>query len=181
MRGFLPVANDLFIAGLALWAVFSLARFVHMYDRGSPFQRWRRWDWFHLVPRGAFFSPAPPDSELWIVARDFLPSGRATPWTEVPTIVPRSWWHALWNPQKHAYKAKLEAARALLVAAETTPPASDRLPPAFLLSPPYLALLRYVTALRRVAQPEATQFAVLEVDVLTNEVRRTVLSAVHDV
>jgi hypothetical protein len=175
------VTDYLFISVLGVWAVFSLMRFVDMYDTTSPFQRWRRWDWFHLVPRGAFFSPRPPDSELWIVVRDFLPNGHVTRWSEVPRIAPRTWWHAFWNPQKHAYKAKLEAGQAFLIAAEAYATKDGELAAAFLLSDPYLALLRYTTALRRIAAPHATQFGVIEVDIVTRRVRRTVRSSVHDV
>src|SRR5947209_2211859 len=94
----------LFTACLAVWTAFSLLRFVSMYDPTSPLQRWRRWDWFRLVPVGAFFSPRVPPTELWILVRDFLPDGRVTPWTESPRIRPRTWWHALWSPQKHLYR-----------------------------------------------------------------------------
>lgn len=171
----------LFTACLAAWAGLSLLRFVHMYDRTSPWQRWRQWDWFHLVPVGAFFGPRVPQTEPCLVVRDFLPNGRVTPWTEVPRIRSRKWWHALWNPQKQMYRAKLECARSLLSTAGHLVGSGDRLPVAFLLSEPYLVLLRYVTDLPRLGKPRATQFAVIETDLLTRSVIWTVISSVHEV
>jgi hypothetical protein len=175
------VLTCLFTACLAVWTAFSLLRFVHMYDRTSLLQRWRRWDWLHLVPVGAFFSPRVPPTELWIVVRDFLPDGRVTRWRESPRIRPRAWWHTFWNPDKHIWKGKAEAARALLTATGNGPEEGTRLPMTFLLSEPYLALLRYVSGLPRLSKPRATQFAVLETDILTREVVRSVLSCVHEV
>jgi hypothetical protein len=171
----------LFTACLVVWAAFSLLRFVQMYDPTSPLQRWRQWDWFHLVPVGAFFSPTVPQTEPSIVVRDFLPDGRVTPWTEVPRIRSRIWWHTLWNPQKQMYRAKLESARSLLSAAGQLSADGYHLPAAFLLSEPYLTLLRYATDLPRLSKPRATQFAVIETDLLTRRVIRTVLSSVHEV
>lgn len=170
-----------FIACLAAWIVFSILRFIHMYDRTSPFQRWRRWDWFHLVPVGAFFSPGVPQTESCIVIRDFLPEGRVTKWTEVPRIRSRTWWHALWNPQKQIYKVKLDCAHSLLLAAGPFLGKTDRLPVSFVLSDPYLALLRFATDLPRISKPFAVQFAVIETDLLTGRAIRTVISSVHEI
>jgi hypothetical protein len=172
--------NYLFIACLAVWVGFSFLRFVHMYDLTSPPQRWRQWDWFHLVPVGAFFSPRVPPTEQWIIVRDFLPDGRVTRWTEAPRIRPRIWWHMLWNPQKQIYRAKLESARSLLSSAGQLSGESNRLPVEFLLSESYLALLQYATNLPRLSKPRATQFAVIETDLLTRRVIRTVVSSVHE-
>jgi hypothetical protein len=170
-----------FAACLAAWTGFSLVRFINMYDPTSPLQGWRRWDLFRLVPVGAFFSPRVPQTEPCIVVRDYLPDGRVTRWTEVPRIRPRTWWHALWNPQKHTYRAKLESARCLLSVAEQHRAGEGRMPVAFPLTESYLALLRYATDLPRLSKPSATQFAVLETDLLTRRVIRTVVSCVHEV
>ena len=170
----------LFIACLAVWTGLSLLRFVHMYDRTSLLQRWRHWDCFHLVPFGAFFSPRVPPTEQWIVVRDVLPDGRVTRWTEVPRIRSRMWWHAVWNPQKQMYRAKLECGRSLLSVAGELSAEGDRLPTALLLSESYLALLRYTIDLPRLSKPRATQFAVIETDLLTRTVLRAVVSYVHE-
>jgi hypothetical protein len=169
-----------FAAILVVWTGFSLLRFVHMYERDSAFQRWRRWDCFRLVPVGAFFGPAPPPTEPWILVRDFLPDGRVTRWAEVPRIRPRAWWHAVWNPQKQVYKVRTAAANALLATANHVSPDGEKLPMTFLLASPYLALLRYATDLPRVARPRAVQFAVIETHIVTGLVVRSVLSAVHE-
>ena len=170
-----------FIGGLATWTLFSLLRFIDMYNPESPYQLWRRWDIFHLVPVGAFFSPGAPQSEAAIVVREFLSDGAVTAWAEVPVIRSRVWWHALWNSQKPLYRAKLAAANALLEAAGTYAETSDRLPSSFLLSDPYLAILEYVSQLPRTSQTCGMQFAVIEQDLLTRSVLRTVLSSVHEV
>jgi hypothetical protein len=171
----------LFIALLALWGGFSILRFVKMYDRSSPLQHWRRWDLFHLVPVGAFFSPRVPTSEQWILVRDFLHDGRVTQWTEMPRLRSRVWWHALWNPQKHVYRAKLDSARSLLSAAAQVSQEGGHLSPSFLLSEPYLGLLQYTIELPRVSEPRAIQFAVIETDIISRSVIRTVVSSVHEV
>jgi len=171
----------LFIACLAVWTVFSLLRFVYMYEPTSIFQRWRKWDWFHLIPVGAFFSPKVPQTEFWILFRDFLPDRQITEWTEDPRIRPRTFRHVIWNPQKHLYRAKFDAAHSLLSAAGTLPDNMEALPVKFLLSEPYLALILYITDLPRCSKPQAIQFAVIETDILTRQVVRTVVSSIHEV
>ena len=170
-----------FISLLAIWLAASLLRVCSMYDRSSIFQRWRRWDWFHLVPIGAFFGPGVPQTEAWIVMRDFLPDGSVTAWTETPRIRRRHWLHALWNPQKQVYRARSDAAFTFLSTAAAMSVDDTSIPPAFLFSEPYIAILRYVTRLPRLTEPASTQFAVVETDISTGEVVCSVVSSVHHV
>jgi hypothetical protein len=174
----LTAAEWFFVTALAIWTVCSVLRFVHMYGCDSLFQKWRRWDIFNLVPVGAFFSPNPPPTEMWILIRDFLSDGSTTSWTEVPRIPPRGWKDMLWAPKKHTYRAKSDGVRGLLAA---VPPSRDRiqLPVSLVISEPYVTLLRFVTALPRITRPLATQFAVIETDVLTRGILRSVVSSVH--
>ena len=174
--------DHLFLAALAVWSVLSIARAIGMYDPAARFQRWRKWDVFRLVPVGAFFSPTVPETEHHILVRDVLADGRATPWVESPWIRPRCWWHAAWNPQKHTYRAKTECARSLLSAAVHAGPAvAGQVAPALALSDAYLSILQYAAALERPTLHLFTQFAVIERDVLTGNMVRSVVSAVHDI
>lgn len=174
-------AEWVFALALAVWGVCSLLRFVHMYDLSSAFQRFRRYDWFKLVPVGAFFGPEPPVFEYWILIRDVWDDGQVSAWTEVPRVRPRASWHALFNPEKQVYKARSSAARRLILASEQLALDGRELPPALVLSEPYLNLLGYVSALPRLVKPRATQFAVLETDIVTQEPARRLLSRVHEV
>ena len=168
-----------FVAGLALWIVLSVLRFVGMYRLDAPVQAWRRWDVFHLVPVGAFFSPNPPPTDLSILVRDHLSDHTVTPWTEVPTIRPRRLFDVLWSPQKHVYKAKLDVARNLLAAARRLSAEQGNVPVSLVISDPYVALLRHASTLPRLSRPLATQFAVVEYDILGGELVRAVISSVH--
>jgi hypothetical protein len=173
-------ASAAFVGFLAIWTVLCLLRFVRMYDRTSAFQVWRRWDVFELVPRGAFFGPSAPPEEAAILVRDYFRDGRVSEWTETPHLRSRRWLDALWNPQKQTYGAKVAAAGALLAASRHV--RAHAVPPAqLLLSPPYIALLRHVVGLRRAVAPSAVQFAVVERDLLTEEITASFISAVHEV
>ena len=174
--------TGLFVAVLVLWSVLSLLRFVDMYDLSSPYQRFRRFDWFKLVPIGAFFGPEPPPVDYAILVRDLHLDGTLGDWTEVPRVRPRRLWHGVWNPQKHLYKARNAAARGLILAAERHGLAPGAgLSPTFMLSEPYLTVLRLVSELPRISRVRGTQFAVLETDVVQKTLSRSVLSVMHEV
>jgi hypothetical protein len=169
----------LFVLGLAVWLLCSVTRFVAMYDAASPLQKWRRLDVFHLVPIGAFFGPNPPPTEFGILIRDFVNDGAVTPWTEVERTRARRWIDAVWAPKKQTYRAKLDVVRNLLATAAQLSPRPGELPPSLVVSEPYLALLRFASSLPRVSEPRATQFAVVEIDLLTGAIVRAVVSSVH--
>lgn len=171
--------ETLFLLGLSVWVVCSLTRFVAMYDAASPLQTWRRWDVFHLVPIGAFFSPNPPPTEFGVLVRDFVNGAEASPWTEVERTRARRWIDAVWAPKKHTYRAKLDVVRNLLTTAAQLSERPGELPPSLAISEPYLALLRFASTLPRVTAPRATQFAVIEIDLATGAVIRAVVSSVH--
>lgn len=170
----------LFLIALGLWLGCSVLRFFDMYDLSSRFQRFRRYDPFKLVPVGAFFGPEPPPMEYCLLLRDVLANGRCTDWTEVPSLRTRCWWHALWNPQKHLYKARSSSARRLLLVSQAWGGARRvELPPQVVLSNEYFKVLRYVSALPRLSAPPGLQFAVVELDVLSKMPQRWVVSGVH--
>jgi hypothetical protein len=175
-------ASVLFIGLLCAWALFSLLRFVHMYDPASVFQRWRRFDRLRLVPFGAFFAPQPPAIEYSLLVRDVLGDGELTPWTELPRLPPRSCWHVLWNPDKHSGKLRTALARRLLVAAARLGhTGSSTPPPQLLLCPEYVSVLRFVSDLPRLGVTRATQFAAVETQLPTRSCQRCVLSGLHEV
>jgi hypothetical protein len=174
-------AEALFVVGIGIWVVCSVLRFVAMYDSAAPLQKWRRWDVFHLVPVGAFFSPNPPPTEFCILVRDFLHDEAVTAWTEVPRIRGRRWVDFAWAPKKHIYRAKLDVVRNLLSTAAHLSGGPGELPPSLVVSDPYIALLRFASSLPRVSTPRATQFAVVETDLLAGTIIRAVVSSVHRV
>jgi len=169
----------LFLAALALWVGCSVLRFCNMYDLSSRVQRFRRYDPFKLVPVGAFFGPEPPPTEFCLLVRDLLERGNFTDWTEVPSLRARRWWHAVWNPQKHLYKARSSAARRLLLVSQQWD-GQGPLPPQVVLSNEYFKVLRFASALSRLSAPPALQFAVIERDVLTKAPQRWLISKVHE-
>ena len=173
--------TGLVVLALASWLLLSLLRLVYPYSPASPFQRWRRFDIFHLVPTGGFFSPGVPETSFSFAVRDLLEDGRTSAWMEAPAILPRRWWHLLWNPQKGLYRARIEMVRTLFATAAVMHRADGAPEPAFLLSEPYLALLRYASGLRRIASPAAVQFAAIETEIASGRVVRSILSAVHHV
>ena len=170
----------LFASILTVWTVLSLLRFVRMNDLASRFQRWRRYDRFGMVPVGAFFAPEPPPVQYWLLVRDVLVSGEETGWTVVPRFAARRPWHALWNPDKHASKLRSALAKRLLGAVRRLGAAGEGpLPASVVLSSEYISVLRFVRDLPRLCAARATQFAVLETDVLTHQLSRCVLSQLH--
>ena len=174
-------ASLLFMGLLCVWALFSLLRFVHMYDPSSVFQRWRRFDVLRLVPVGAFFAPEPPAVEYSLLVRDVLGDGELAPWTELPRVPARRCWHTLWNPDKHTAKLRTALSRRLMVAAArlghigSSPP-----PPQLLLCPEYVSVLRFVSDLPRLGAARATQFAVVETQLPNRSSQRCVLSGLHE-
>lgn len=170
----------LFVVFLTVWTSFSILRIAHMYDRQSWLACWRQWDWFHLIPVGAFFSPRVPQTEYCLLFRDLLADGQVTAWTESPRLRSRCWWHSVWNPQKHLYRAKTDVARSFFSVAADLTTDCNSLPPSFVLSEPYLAILLYVTKLPRISRPQGIQFAVMEKDILTEKVIRMLVSSVHE-
>lgn len=177
----MSVAEGAFALLLVVWTACSVLRFCNMYDLASPLQRFRRFDWFKLVPIGAFFGPEPPLLEYWILTRDVLADGHVTPWVEVPKLRPRAGWHAVFNPQKHIYKARSSLARRLILAREQLGQEAPGCPPTLVLSEQYLNVLRYVSALPRQTKPQGTQFAVVETNIVTRRPERSLLSRVHAV
>jgi hypothetical protein len=174
-----PDVTYLFAAVLIVWTCCSVLRFVHMYDQSSRFQAWRRWDLFRLVPRGAFFSPSPPGREQFLLVRDVLADGRVSEWTEVAYAAERHPLHAVWNPGRHQYRARLEASRELLLTAGAIASEDGRPPVTFLLSDRYIQLLRFTSTLPRNVSIVATQFSIIEVDILSRHVTRHFASALH--
>lgn len=174
--------SALFVFAILVWTVLCLTRFVDVYDTSSPFQRWRRWDAFHLVPFGAFFGPSVPVHEPWILMRTSDSGGTWSPWSAVPDIGERRIWHVIFNPNKQAYAAAFTAAHALLVSARHARRAEGALSNSFLMSDPYLRILRQVThQARMVPKTAVVQFAVVEIDLRTGAEMQSVVSALHKV
>lgn len=166
-------------AALAAWFLLSLLRFARMYEPGSRFQTWRRWDLFHLIPVGAFFGPNPPPTEIKLFIREFSPEKHPTRWRQVFASPKRSWVHCLWSPHKHLYRAKLDAARNLMAAAAQLAPAARVLPSSLMVTDPYLGILRAISALPRVTDPTFLQFAAVETSLPDGRILRCVISSLH--
>jgi hypothetical protein len=173
------IGEWLFLGALGAWLACTVCRVIGMHGRNRWLQGWRRWDFFNLIPSGAFFSPHPPPTELCIVIRDFFDDGTISSWTEVPSLPRRSWTNLFWAPRKHLYRAKFDVARNLLDQVARASPEPNKLPASWVISDAYLAILRFAATLPRISSPCATQFAVLEYEIVGGKVVRAALSSVH--
>ena len=169
-----------FAAGLAGWAGLHVVRLLFMYRLGSRWQCWRKYDVFGLVPVGAFFSPGVPPREVLFVYRALLADGTMTSWRADPRPVRRMPWHLLWNPLKQDYRSVGDVARDLLHLATVMDASDGSSSPRLQFSGPYLKLLRYAAA-QADRHARAAQFAIVEVDLDSQMVMRSVLSAFHTV
>ena len=120
------------------------------------FQRMRRWDIFHLLPRWSFFAPRPLTSDYHFLYRDSLSDGTHTDWTELSFSPPRmALLASLWNPEKRQAKEFCDLVSDLMQHQRVHDETSIQ------LTVPYLMLLNYVTHLPRSADWTHTQFMIM--------------------
>jgi len=109
-----------------------------------------------LIPDWRFFAPRPGVNDYHLLARDELPGGLFTDWTEVCNVEKRSWTHSFWYPSRRAEKVLTDAAAGLQA---MLPKLKDR--ENVLVSIPYLTLLNYVTnQVRHHPEAKRVQFLV---------------------
>lgn len=143
------VLEMLVVGCFLLWFLLSVLVLV------PKLRTWiRLWDLFTLVPEWRFFAPNPVQGDYYLLYRDQLADGTVTGWSEVRLGQKRRWWNVAWNPGKRASKALVDAIVELSGEAKTSP--------AVLVgSIPYLALLNYISSLKRFSSPAFTQFTIL--------------------
>jgi hypothetical protein len=142
---------------LAVFVAFWFGLCVATQLPQDVFQRVRRWDLFHLLPRWSFFAPRPLTSDYHFLYRDSLTDGTHTDWTEVQFSPPRSSLLAcLWNPEKRQAKAFCDLVADLMQHQRIHHDEAS-----IQLAVPYLTLLNYVTHLPRSADWTHTQFLIM--------------------
>src|SRR5438105_3016208 len=126
---------------LAVFVAFWFGLCVATQLPQDVFQRVRRWDLFHLLPRWSFFAPRPLTSDYHFLYRDSLADGTHTDWTEEqfsPQRMP--WLSCLWNPEKRQAKAFCDLVSDLMQHQRIHHDEA-----VIQLAVPYLTLLNYVT------------------------------------
>jgi len=148
-----PLLDGIIAAFIVVW--FGLC--VATQFPQDVFQRVRRWDIFHLLPRWSFFAPRPLTSDYHFLYRDSLVDGTHTDWTEVQFSPPRSsllsW---LWNPEKRQAKAFCDLVSDLMQHQRLHHDETS-----IQLAVPYLMLLNYITNLPRSSNWTHTQFMLM--------------------
>jgi hypothetical protein len=118
-------------------------------------RRLRARDLAGLIPHWPFFAPVPGTCDYYLLYRDELAEGFVDDWREISLCDDRRPWHFVWNPQKRPKKALFDLVTSLM--GEVALNRTD----AIQLSVPYLALLTYVSSLRRACSTRATQFVLM--------------------
>lgn len=123
---------------LTAWFILSAAGQLTAPWGNRPLDRLRTWDVFGLIPNYKFFAPRPAEHDYHLLIRTVGFSGELGPWRQIAGPPDRHWWHALWNPDRRAFKSLSD------VMAVAYRHDHDK-PRAVLTALPYLALLNYVT------------------------------------
>ena len=142
----------------------------------QPMERLKTNDICALIPNWKLFAPRPGTSDYYLVVRDYGPLEGWGRWREIPLGHSRSPWRFLWNPQKRQVKMLTDVVRDGSQLARHLPLEG------LVLSLPYLAILNYVTFIRRPPLCLQTQFMILKTEgTLDKEEPQLVfLSAIHD-
>lgn len=116
-------------------------------------------DPFMLLPEWRFFAPKPGRGDHFLLYRDSPDGVTWGPWSEIPLVAPRRWYHFIWNPERRAKKALLDFIAAL--SARVAASGSNGIE----ITLAYLALLKYVVMWpTRPGRPSLTQFLILNHD-----------------
>lgn len=142
----------------------------------------------YLVPVWNFFAPNPAVHDYYVLYRDCLYKGEITPWREIGDgngSTRRSRLATVWNPGKFQRKAVFDLAMVLeqeilsVRSAPLQPESSDIFRAAVRLSVPYLHILQYVSNLPRSLRAERTQFVLIRVDNVEEDVETLFVSEFH--
>src|SRR5262245_58261030 len=142
-------------AVVPLFAVWLGATFVRQV-RKKGVSVWSGMERFSLLPYWSFFAPNPARSDYRLMFRDRYVDGQLGLYRTVTLGGRTSWLNAVWNPTKRSQKALNDCVRGLARSTVRMPESSLK------TTLPYLAILNHVTALRRTAASEATQFVIVE-------------------
>jgi hypothetical protein len=170
----LTIADALVCGVLLTWFFLSVVGQLDSSRTLGRRLRWvRRWDYLNLIPIWTFFAPKPGWTDYYLMYRDRLPGGAVTPWTEVPLLGSRRWWHAIWNPGKHEKKALLDTVKFLFRTLGSDKHVMNelrkrpnrkarlrRIPSRLAIATPYLVILNVVSGLERLDAAQ-TQFLIM--------------------
>src|SRR5687768_5062977 len=73
-----------------------------------------RLDAFNMLPEWRFFAPQPGRGDHFLLYRDSIDGDTWSAWIEIPLVVPRQWYHFVWNPERRVKKALLDVVGALV-------------------------------------------------------------------
>ena len=146
-----------------------------------------------LLPAFNVFSDDWIAPDFLIFARAHLATGERGDWCDVSTIVPRRWWHGIWNPQwppnVHPQRLTAELSALAQVAKHgdrdmASPLDVTRhvvpLPAECYLSLPYRVLLESAARGTRAPNASAFEFAVIRVNgLVVREPTLIILSGLH--
>lgn len=140
------------IAILAGWFLISVLAQLNV----KAVARLKVHDVFSLIPNWSFFAPRPGTTDYHLLFRDSDATGMWGKWREIPLASRRTLWGALWNPEKRKTKVLSDVVRGLVRLAQ------NRGFKDFSLTLPYLAILNYVSSIRRSTSCLQTQFMILQ-------------------
>lgn len=122
---------------LAVWFGLSAACQLTVPWGERPLDRLRARDVFGLIPNFKFFAPQPVQHDFHLLMRTVV-DGAHGPWSQVAGPPERCWWHAVWNPDRRAFKILSDVMAVAYRFDEDKPRAVQT-------SLPYLAILNYIT------------------------------------
>jgi hypothetical protein len=64
---------------------------------------------FRILPIYTFFSPNPGMVDTHVLYRDSTQDGDLSGWEQTPTVIKRSFYHFIWNPEKRLNKLTVDA------------------------------------------------------------------------
>jgi hypothetical protein len=141
---------------LGFWLIVSIAAQLPW----KPLTRLRNYDPCGIIPNWSFFAPRPVTFDYHLLYRDQLWDLKLTDWTEIPLVLPRSWWCFVWNPQRRKKKALFDSCSMLVRLLGIFKKQGITNPAAMHRSVPYLMLLNYVSQLPH-PNARGTQFVVM--------------------
>ena len=169
------VLGILFLIFFTVWLGFSV---IYQFNP-RWFEKVKRYDHFHLIPKWTFFAPSPGNTDYHLYYRDITHDGEISEWTVAISPHDRGLFSAVWNPQKRVRKAQSDMVHSLVRLPDEQ---KDNI---YLIysSLPYLLLLNMVTNMPCGPSVKSRQFMVMESSGFNPRFKTRLLiqSGVHDV
>lgn len=141
---------------IGVWMLWFLVSVLVQFVPPRWDAKLRKYDLFSLLPRWTFFAPNPGTTDFHLLYRDRLENGSFGLWKEIPLTEKRTWWKAVWNPEKRNSKLLTDAVRGLMRIAGMYSAKGYK------TTMPYLVILNFVSSLPRWNLSDGTQFLIME-------------------